>query len=212
MLNPRLVPRSDREIDRALAERPPRQPLAPGADDLAVALGQVIHQARFRAGLTQYRLARSLGVDRSTVSRWEAGLRTPTMPHLRALGELVDRPASALLAEVEQLLLLASASTTRPPEPTTDPPPARVPVPKAATRKPRAPKPEPTPDPIPEPSPEPASSPEPTPEPVPAGGAIWALAGWWRQAGSVTARPWAAAGLPVRWPVSDDGEVASAGD
>src|SRR3954464_6062983 len=48
-------------------------------------------KARRAAGLTQEELAHRLGVDRSTVGRWEAGTVDPT---LRARRELADAPGA----------------------------------------------------------------------------------------------------------------------
>lgn len=46
---------------------------------------------RNRAGLTQAELADVLGVDRSAVSRWESGARTPRSAVLARYMDLLDR-------------------------------------------------------------------------------------------------------------------------
>ena len=40
-------------------------------------IGDLIREARERAGMTQAELARRLGTDQPSVSRWEQGKRTP---------------------------------------------------------------------------------------------------------------------------------------
>lgn len=107
MLNPRLVRLSDRGIDRSLRRQPIRPPPALTPDEFAVALGYVIYRVRWRAGLSQRELAVRLHINRSAVSRWESGVRFPTVSHLALLGELTGRPASSILLEAEDLLRLA---------------------------------------------------------------------------------------------------------
>ena len=54
---------------------------------------------RKRHGLSQEELARRLGIDRSSVAKWESGCNTPKLAHLLALAkifhcsidELIDR-------------------------------------------------------------------------------------------------------------------------
>ena len=46
---------------------------------------------RRRAGLTQDEIATALGVERTAVSRWEAGLRTPRVEVLTRYLELLER-------------------------------------------------------------------------------------------------------------------------
>jgi transcriptional regulator with XRE-family HTH domain len=48
---------------------------------------------RQRAGISQTDLARALGVDRATVSRWESGDRQPDDGFLQAYLEALDRLA-----------------------------------------------------------------------------------------------------------------------
>ena len=48
--------------------------IARGRDLIRTGLGRSIRE---RAGLSQSELARSLGVDSGTVSKWEAGERSP---------------------------------------------------------------------------------------------------------------------------------------
>lgn len=51
-------------------------------------LGKVL---RLRSGLTQAEVAAALGVDRSAVSRWEAGARIPRGRALDRYKQLLDR-------------------------------------------------------------------------------------------------------------------------
>lgn len=51
---------------------------------------------RARAGLSQAQLADAIGVDRVTVSRWEAGTRTPRGRHLTEYLEALNELASAV--------------------------------------------------------------------------------------------------------------------
>jgi transcriptional regulator with XRE-family HTH domain len=64
--------------------------------------------ARRAAGLSQEELARTVGVDRATVQRWERGVTAPQPQHRR-------EPADALrvtLGEVDQLLGVTSGTVT----------------------------------------------------------------------------------------------------
>ena len=70
-----------------------------GLDPLALQIGAAIAERRQRLGLSQAELADTLGCDRSAVSRWEMGLRLPSMPHLVALGRALGCGARALLPE-----------------------------------------------------------------------------------------------------------------
>ena len=44
---------------------------------------------RLKAGLTQAEIAAAIGVERPTVSRWEAGIRSPRGAHAEAYAELL---------------------------------------------------------------------------------------------------------------------------
>jgi transcriptional regulator with XRE-family HTH domain len=48
---------------------------------------------RQRAGLPQAAVARAVGVDRATISRWESGEREPGEAHLRSYIETLGRLA-----------------------------------------------------------------------------------------------------------------------
>ena len=60
-------------------------------------IGAKIAGWRRRRGMTQAALAATVRCDRSVVCRWEAGLRTPTLGHLLALGRALGCGAAALL-------------------------------------------------------------------------------------------------------------------
>ena len=66
---------------------------------LAVRLGANVRRRRERRGLSQAGLAAALGRDRSTVSRWEAGERLPTVPALLALARALGCEPGALLGQ-----------------------------------------------------------------------------------------------------------------
>jgi len=78
----------------ALVGRRPGRP-----DRLALAIGAAIAARRQERRMNQADLAQALGCDRSAVSRWEMGLRLPTIPHLLALGRALGCGGRALLPE-----------------------------------------------------------------------------------------------------------------
>ncbi len=81
-------------IDRRLA----LEPVTTTTEDrLAAVIGQNVERWRRVRGWTQEDLARVIGCNRSAVSRWEAGRRLPSLPHLLALGDALGCGASALL-------------------------------------------------------------------------------------------------------------------
>jgi transcriptional regulator with XRE-family HTH domain len=47
--------------------------------------------------LTQKQLAEALGVESITVSRWERGVTTPSLPRLRRIAELTETTVSDLV-------------------------------------------------------------------------------------------------------------------
>lgn len=53
--------------------------------------------ARRGSGLTQKQLAESLGVEPITVSRWERGVTSPSLPRLRRIAELTETTVSDLV-------------------------------------------------------------------------------------------------------------------
>jgi transcriptional regulator with XRE-family HTH domain len=53
--------------------------------------------ARRTAGLTQKQLADQLGVESITVSRWERGVTTPSIPRLRRIADLTQTTVSDLV-------------------------------------------------------------------------------------------------------------------
>jgi len=56
-------------------------------------IGPLIAELRAVRGLTQVELARTIGVNRITIGRWEAGRTLPSLAHLLALsGALRVRP------------------------------------------------------------------------------------------------------------------------
>ena len=66
-------------------------------DRLATGIGAEVRRQRRRRGLSQAALAAAVGRDRSTVSRWEAGERLPTLAALVALARALRCDPAALL-------------------------------------------------------------------------------------------------------------------
>ena len=60
-------------------------------------VGDRLRTARRSAGLTQKQLAEALGVESITVSRWERGVTTPSLPRLRRIAELTETTVSDLV-------------------------------------------------------------------------------------------------------------------
>ena len=60
-------------------------------------VGARLRVARRSAGLTQKQLADQLGVESITVSRWERGVTTPSIPRLRRIAELTQTSVSDLV-------------------------------------------------------------------------------------------------------------------
>lgn len=70
-------------------------------DAFAVALGLVIRKYRRALGLTQEKLAEGAGLHPTYVSMVERGKSNVTVVALRAIGDVVGTPASALVAQAE---------------------------------------------------------------------------------------------------------------
>jgi len=60
-------------------------------------VGARLRVARRSAGLTQKQLADQLGVESITVSRWERGVTTPSIPRLRRIGDITQTTVSDLV-------------------------------------------------------------------------------------------------------------------
>ena len=60
-------------------------------------VGGRLRIARRSAGLTQKQLAEALGVEPITVSRWERGVTTPSLPRLRRVAEVTETTVSDLV-------------------------------------------------------------------------------------------------------------------
>jgi transcriptional regulator with XRE-family HTH domain len=60
-------------------------------------VGGRLRTARRSAGLTQKQLADELGVESITVSRWERGVTSPSLPRLRRIAELTGTTVSDLV-------------------------------------------------------------------------------------------------------------------
>ena len=60
-------------------------------------MGGRLRTARRSLGLTQKQLAVELGVESITVSRWERGVTTPSLPRLRRIAEITETAVSDLV-------------------------------------------------------------------------------------------------------------------
>jgi transcriptional regulator with XRE-family HTH domain len=71
-------------------------------------LGAGLRAARRGAGLTQKQLAEALGVASLTVSRWERGVSTPSVPRLRQIAELTSSDVTTLIRSVDATARVAA--------------------------------------------------------------------------------------------------------
>jgi transcriptional regulator with XRE-family HTH domain len=60
-------------------------------------VGARLRTARRAAGLTQKQLADRLEVESITVSRWERGVTSPSLPRLRRIAEITETTVSDLV-------------------------------------------------------------------------------------------------------------------
>jgi transcriptional regulator with XRE-family HTH domain len=60
-------------------------------------VGGRLRTARRSAGLTQKQLAEALDVESITVSRWERGVTSPSLPRLRRIAEITETTVSDLV-------------------------------------------------------------------------------------------------------------------
>ena len=60
-------------------------------------VGARLRIARRSAGLTQKQLAERLEVESITVSRWERGVTSPSLPRLRRIAEITETTVSDLV-------------------------------------------------------------------------------------------------------------------
>ena len=86
-------------IDRRLAGARAERPMGGEEADLARAIGAAVARRRGELGLDQKGLAARVGCAPSAVSRWEAGLRLPSLLHLAALGRALGCGMRDLLPE-----------------------------------------------------------------------------------------------------------------
>jgi transcriptional regulator with XRE-family HTH domain len=66
-------------------------------DQKSGGVGHRLRTARLSVGLTQKQLAQALGVESITVSRWERGATTPSIPRLHLIAELTQTTVSDLV-------------------------------------------------------------------------------------------------------------------
>lgn len=67
------------------------------APNVSAAIGAALRAARIERGVTQDDLATLLGVDRVTVSRYEGGKRTLSVPTLVQIADYLDVPVTKLI-------------------------------------------------------------------------------------------------------------------
>ena len=60
-------------------------------------MGGRLRTARRSVGLTQKQLAEALDVESITVSRWERGVTSPSLPRLRRIAEITNTTVSDLV-------------------------------------------------------------------------------------------------------------------
>ncbi len=60
-------------------------------------VGEAIRRARKEAGLSNAGLARALSVGERTVTRWQAGVLTPSLPRLYAIAQTLNKPVAYFL-------------------------------------------------------------------------------------------------------------------
>jgi len=66
------------------------------------AFGKVLAEIRKKKGISQENLADICGLDRTTVSLYERGIRQPTLPSLFTLAKGLKMPASDIISAVEK--------------------------------------------------------------------------------------------------------------
>src|SRR5579884_4509498 len=89
-------------LDRARGDRAGPRFLSTIRYNSAVAgtaAGQVLRDARVRAGLSQVELARRAGVTQSVVSAYESGARQPSLPTLQRLVQATGCELKVLVQE-----------------------------------------------------------------------------------------------------------------
>ena len=74
---------------------------------MGISFGEALRRLRIEKGISQQQLADLLFVDRSSVSRWEGGLRVPD-------AEMVTQLSVCLEADIQQLLHSAKSNLDRP--------------------------------------------------------------------------------------------------
>ena len=65
--------------------------------------GDLIREARLRAGLSQAQLGQRLGKHATVISRWERGVVTPSLETLRELVRACDLELTVGLANADEL-------------------------------------------------------------------------------------------------------------
>ena len=68
---------------------PQGPPVRRGKGAFAMSLGNSLHEARRKSGLSQEAVAEKLGVSRQTVSKWERGLGYPDVSLINDLSSIL---------------------------------------------------------------------------------------------------------------------------
>jgi transcriptional regulator with XRE-family HTH domain len=66
---------------------------------VAIAFGKALKTARHKIGLSQEAFAEGAGLDRTTPSLWERGLRSPTLARLVDIARVLRVEPTQLLAD-----------------------------------------------------------------------------------------------------------------
>ena len=86
------------------AARMPARAKAPSRHRVAAAFGQVLRTLRVEAGLSQEAFAELAGVDRTTPSTYERGLRQPTLTHVFLIACVLGTQPERLVSETRARL------------------------------------------------------------------------------------------------------------
>jgi DNA-binding XRE family transcriptional regulator len=80
---------------------PPAHDNAPEAGEAeVVSVGTRMRRLRAATGLSQIAFAERLGINQSTVSKWETGVQEPMLDHVQRLAAVLDRDLETLLADL----------------------------------------------------------------------------------------------------------------
>ena len=87
----------------------------PDVSDIDARVGAAIRAGRLRAGIKQEELAEAIGLDRTTLSRYEAGNRSVPIGALLQIAYVLRAPPSALIPGARAMEAAWAASTDHQP-------------------------------------------------------------------------------------------------